>query len=137
DLVDRVGRHLLGDPGRHGCLPRGRLADPGLQHLTHDHVLDLARLERGPRERLANRNRAELRRGVRSEGATEAAEGRSHSGDDDGPAHGASVPGRTRALAHSHSCASSWSTTTTRSPTTSSISSKSWARTSWSGGATR
>src|SRR5262249_52458258 len=118
DLVDRVGRYLLRDPGRYRGLPRWRLPDPGLQYLTHDHVLHLARLQTRARERLANRDRAELRRGVRGKAAAQATEGRSHGGDDHGAAHEASVPARTRPLAHSHSCASSWSTTTTRSPTT-------------------
>ena len=45
DLVDRVGADLLRNPGADRGLPGGRLADAGLEHLAHDHVLDLVRLE--------------------------------------------------------------------------------------------
>src|SRR3954465_13130053 len=46
-------------PGRYRPLPRGRLADPALQHLAHDHVLRLGWLEADPVERGADRDPAE------------------------------------------------------------------------------
>ena len=56
-------------PGADRRLARGRLAGAGLQHLAHDHVLDLARLDAGALERGADRDRAELRRGIPGEAA--------------------------------------------------------------------
>ena len=44
-LVDRVGGNLLRDPRADRRLPGGRLAGAGLQHLAHDDVADLCRVE--------------------------------------------------------------------------------------------
>ena len=38
----------IGDAGRDGGLPGGDLPGAGLQHLAHDHVLDLVRADPGP-----------------------------------------------------------------------------------------
>ena len=47
DLVDRDGGDLLGDPGRDRGLAGGDLARPGLQHVAHDHVVDLVGRDAG------------------------------------------------------------------------------------------
>ena len=44
-------RHLDRQPGADRRLPRGRLAGAALQHLAHDHVLDLLVLDPGAVER--------------------------------------------------------------------------------------
>ena len=62
DLVDRVRRNLLRDPGRDGRLPGRRLAYARLEHLSHDDVLDLLRFEPRTLERGANRDRSQLGR---------------------------------------------------------------------------
>ena len=60
DLVDRVGGHLDRQPGADRSLPRGRLAGAALQHLAHDHVLDLvvAHVRRGRAPRGSRSRRA-------------------------------------------------------------------------------
>ena len=90
-LVDRVGGNLLRDARPDRGLTRRRLAHAGLEDLTHDHVLDLGRLEPGPAERLADCDRAELGRRMLREAAAEAPERRAHGGDDDGLTHRPSV----------------------------------------------
>ena len=50
-LVDRVGRHLLRDARRDRRLPRRCLAGSCLEHLTHDDVADLGRVDRGALQR--------------------------------------------------------------------------------------
>ena len=86
-LVDRVGADLFRDSRADRGLAGGRLADAGLQHLAHDHVLDLAGLEPGPLERGLDRDRAELGRLVGSQAAAELSERRAGSGNDDGSGH--------------------------------------------------
>ena len=73
----------FGMPAADRGLPGRRLAYPGLEHLAHDHVLDLVRLEPGPLESGLDRDRAELRRLVSGQAAAELPERRSGGGDDD------------------------------------------------------
>ena len=54
DLVDGVGGHVHGDAGGHGGLAGRRLPDAGLQHLAHDHVLHVSRLDARALERGAD-----------------------------------------------------------------------------------
>ena len=86
-LVDRVGRHLLRDPGADRRLAGGRLAGAGLEHLAHDDVADLGRVDARPLEPGPDRDRAELGRRVPREAAAEPAERRPHGGDDHGAGH--------------------------------------------------
>src|SRR5207302_3014263 len=62
DLVDchraRADRNAGADSG----LPRRRLADRRLQHVAHDHLLDLVRTHPRVFQRAANSDRPELRR---------------------------------------------------------------------------
>ena len=91
DLVHRVGRDVDRDPGADRRLARRSLSGAGLQHLAHDHVVDLAALEADALEARADRDRAELGRGIRGEAAVELAERRPDRGDDDGAAHGSKL----------------------------------------------
>ena len=52
----------FGRPGADRGLARRRLAGAGLQHLAHDRVLRLVRLDADPLERGLDRDRAELGR---------------------------------------------------------------------------
>src|SRR5436190_20596110 len=61
-LVDRVRRRLDRQPCADGRLARRSLAGARLEHLAHDHVLRLARLEADTSERRLDGQRAELRR---------------------------------------------------------------------------
>ena len=81
-LIVSAGR-LLRQPGADRRLTRGRLAGAGLQHLAHDHVLDLVVLDPGAVERRADHDRAELGRLVAGEPAAELAERRADGRDDD------------------------------------------------------
>src|SRR5207244_7322347 len=92
DLVDRVGADLDRQTGADRRLPRRRLAGAALQHLPHDHVLDLVVLDAGPGERLADHDRPELRRLLVRERTAELRERRTDSGNDHGTAHGSKVP---------------------------------------------
>src|SRR5919106_970955 len=60
DLVDRDRRDLPRDTGPDGGLPGGDLAGPGLDHLAHDHVVDLVSLQPRPGEGLPDRRPAEV-----------------------------------------------------------------------------
>ena len=64
-------------------LARRRLPRAALQHLAHDHVLRLVRLDADPLERGADHDAAELGRLVAGEPAAELAERRPHGADDD------------------------------------------------------
>ena len=61
DLVDRVRRDLDRNARPDRGLPGRRLAYPRLEHLAHDDVLDLVRLEPGPLESGLDRDPAQLR----------------------------------------------------------------------------
>ena len=78
----------IGIPAPTAAWRAGRLPGAGLQHLAHDHVVDLAALEADALEARADRDRAELGRGIRGEAAVELAERRADCRDDDGAAHG-------------------------------------------------
>src|SRR6478672_8165064 len=82
DLVDRVGGNLDREAGPDGGLARRSLARAALEYLTHDHVLDLIRLEADPLESGLDRLRAELRRFVVLQPAAEPAKGRPDGGND-------------------------------------------------------
>ena len=86
-LVDRVGGRLDREPGPDRRLARRRLAGAALEHLAHDHVVRLLRLDPGALERRADRDRAELGRRVRREAAAELAERRPDRADDDAAGH--------------------------------------------------
>src|SRR5204862_875197 len=98
----RVGADLDRDPRADGGLPRRRLARTRLEHLAHDHVLDLGRLEARALEARPDDDRAELGRLLRGERAAELPERSADCGDDDRPtlchpaslANPASVPCR-------------------------------------------
>ena len=61
DLVDRVRGRLLRQPGTDRRLARGRLARTRLEHLSHDHVLGLVRLEADSLERRLDHDRRRAR----------------------------------------------------------------------------
>src|SRR5262249_48114533 len=87
-LVDRDRGHRHRDPGLHRGLPGGDLALPGLEHVAHDHVVDLLRPDAAPLERGLDRVAAEVHRGERRQSARELADGRPGGGDDDRTGHG-------------------------------------------------
>ena len=62
DLVDGDGRGAVGDAGEPQRLPRRVLPEPGLQHVAHQHFLDLLAGHAAARQRLAYDNATELRR---------------------------------------------------------------------------
>ena len=66
----------------------------GLEHLAHDDVADLLRVDAGALEPRTDRDRAELRRRDVGKAAADTAERRPDGGDDDGASHGASVATR-------------------------------------------
>ena len=90
-LVDRLRRHLLGDPRLDLRLARGDLPLAGLDHLAHDDVLDLLGLDAGALERGLDRGAAELGRVERGEAAAELADRGARGTEDDGLGHRVSV----------------------------------------------
>ena len=68
-LVDGEGGHVHADPAGHGGLPGGDLPAPGLQHLAHDHVVDVGGCDPGTAQGAADRDAAEFRRRQLAEGA--------------------------------------------------------------------
>jgi hypothetical protein len=83
DLVDRDGRDVHRDAGLDRRLPGRNLADARLQHLAHDHVLDVGPGQAGPLDGAADRDPAQLGRRDRGERTVEAADRGSGPGDDD------------------------------------------------------
>ena len=81
-LIVSLG-HLLREPGADGGLAGGRLAGAALEHLAHDHVLDLVVADVHAVERGADRDRAERGRLVVLQGPAELPERRADSRDDD------------------------------------------------------
>src|SRR5690606_28088463 len=83
DLVDRGAsgrrRHL----GAQRRLPRRRLAQPGRQHATHDHLVDLVGGEAGMGERAGDGGAAQLRGRHAGELAEEGTDGGALGTDDD------------------------------------------------------
>jgi hypothetical protein len=70
-------------------LTRRVLAEPGLQHAAEDHLFDVGRRHAGARNRLLDRERAQLRSTHRRERALELADRGAARADDDGFQHGA------------------------------------------------
>ena len=87
DLVDRLRGDLLRDPGLDLRLARGDLALAGLDHLAHDHVLDLLGRDLGALERGLDRGAAELGRVEARKTAAELADRRAGGGQDHGLGH--------------------------------------------------
>ena len=73
----------FGSPAPTAAWRAGAWPAPRLEHLAHDHVLGLVRLEPDALERGLDHDRAELRRLVAREPAAELAERRADGGDDD------------------------------------------------------
>jgi hypothetical protein len=90
DLVDRQRRNIHGDAALDRGLPRGDLTGTGLDHLAHDHVVDLVGRDAGPLERGLDRDPAEVGGREVLERAEQAAHGGARTRDDDGGvgAHG-------------------------------------------------
>ena len=86
-LVDRLRRDLLRDPALDLRLPRRDLALARLQHLAHDHVLDLVRRYLGAFEGGLDGLASEGRGVERRERAAELAEGGSRGSEDRGLGH--------------------------------------------------
>ena len=66
-LVDGDRRHAHRDAGLDRGLAGGDLALPGLEHLAHDHVVDLVGADTGALERALDRDTAEILRAERGE----------------------------------------------------------------------
>ena len=89
DLVDGQRGHGHRDAGLDGGLPRRDLPRAGLQHLAHDHVVDLLRRHAGLLQRPLDRDPAEVSGREVLERAEEPPHRRPGSRDDDGSSHGA------------------------------------------------
>ena len=83
-LIDRFEGDGLGQARVVRGLARRSLSRAALQHLAHDDVLDLGRIESRALERRANRFASEGRRGERRQRTAEAPEGRACGAQDDG-----------------------------------------------------
>ena len=93
-LVEGDGRHLHRDAGPDRRLAGGDLAGPRLQHLAHEHVLDLAGGHPGPRQRAGDGDRAQLDGRARPQRRTEPAHRRSDRTDDHRARHVSTHPRR-------------------------------------------
>ena len=82
DLVHRGARDAVRDAGAERRLARGRLADAGLDHVTHEDLVDVVGPHTGTLERATDGDRAELRRGHRRETAEERADRRARGAED-------------------------------------------------------
>ncbi len=81
-LVDGERGDVHRDAGLDRCLAGRDLPRPGLQHLAHDHVLDLVAADAGPVQRRLDGEAAEIGSGEALQGAEEAAHGRTGARDD-------------------------------------------------------
>jgi hypothetical protein len=81
DLVDGDGGHRHRDATFDRGLPSGDLTGAGLQHLAHDHVVDLVTGQPGPGQRGFDGDTAEVDRGEPGERAEELADRRAGAGD--------------------------------------------------------
>jgi hypothetical protein len=87
DLVDRGGGNGHGDAGVHRGLAGGDLTGPGLEHLAHEHVVDLAGGDPRPVEGGLDGEAAEVGGLEASQCARELADRRAGTGEDDGTSH--------------------------------------------------
>src|SRR5919197_904515 len=87
DLVDRERGHLDGDATVHGGLPSGDLSGTGMDHVSHDHVVDAVAGDARSTQRLGDGHAAELDRRARRERPLELPDRGSSTGDDDRGTH--------------------------------------------------
>ena len=80
-LVDRGRGNAFGEARADRGLTRGVLAETGLEHVAHEHLVD--GVDAGPAQRLLDGDRAEPGRGNVDERAAECAHRRAHGADDD------------------------------------------------------
>jgi len=94
DLVHRGAGHVVADACEDGRLPGGSLAKVGLQHATHEHLIDLLGVEAGLLQGALDGRGPKARGGHGGQGAEEAADGGADGGyDDDFAGHGRDVFG--------------------------------------------
>ena len=86
-LVHGRRRDRHGDAGVDRGLAGGDLAGAGLEHLAHEHVVDLVGREAGPLEGGLDREPAEVRGVERGEGARQLADRRASASEDHGTGH--------------------------------------------------
>ena len=91
-LVEGDGRHLHRDAGRDRRLAGGDLAGPRLEHLAHEHVVDLAGRHPGPRQRAGDGDRPQLDGRAGPQRRTEPANRRSDRTDDHRARHVSTHP---------------------------------------------
>ena len=89
-LLMVIAGTLIGMPAVHRGLARGDLTLAGLEHLAHEHVVDLLRPDAGALERGLDRDTAEVHRGEVGERAGELPDRRTGRSDDHRTGHGAS-----------------------------------------------
>ena len=87
-LVDRERRHLVGQPRFDGRLPGGILAGGSREHLPHDDLVDLARLDPGLLDQRGDHPCAKPAGGDCGQRAAELPDGGAAGRDDDGVDHG-------------------------------------------------
>jgi hypothetical protein len=93
-LVDGVRGDRVRQPREQGCLPGRVLADAGLDHVAHDHLIDLFGPDAGPLEGLGECDRPEPRGGDVGQFAEELADRGAGGGEEEdvhrvGPERGA------------------------------------------------
>ena len=86
-LVDGQRGDVVGEPALERRLARRRLAGAGRDDVAHDAFVDRRRVDAGARDRFADDQRAQLRRGEILERAEELAGGHADGADDDGFGH--------------------------------------------------
>ena len=88
DLVDREGADAVGNPGLARRLTSGVLAEPRLQHVAHDHLLDGVGRHARAAQGLGDGERSEIRRPEAREGALELGDRGTTGTDEDDFLHG-------------------------------------------------
>jgi hypothetical protein len=86
-LVDGERRNVQRDAALVRGLTRGDLAGAGLEHLAHDHVVDLVAAHPGLLEGALDGVATQVGSGLRLQTAEQAADGGARTGDDDGLGH--------------------------------------------------
>src|SRR5690606_35944788 len=81
-----------GDAGVDRRLPGGDLSGAGLEHLAHEHVVDLVGGDTGAFERSLDREATQVGGLEACEGPGELADRRPGAGDDHGTSHGGASP---------------------------------------------